>query len=181
MKKAITIVLALVISMPLLAEKPDVSEEKNVLKVNTLSLIVGTGSVFYERKINDFTSGQLGVAYLNYKFDGTGFSGLILTPEVRFYAKQDAIDGFYIGPYIRYQNFGVTLKESTDHFGYTNFGGGVSLGRQWVTKSGFTMDLFFGGHYAKGNASAELQGESFSGDIFEGFRTRMGFALGFAF
>jgi hypothetical protein len=181
MKKVFTIALALIISMPLFAEKPEVSEEKNVLKVNTLSLIVGTGSVFYEREISDLTSAQLGVAYLNYKFGDTRFSGIILTPEVRIYAKQDAIDGFYIGPYVRYQNYNVAVDESNDEAGYTNFGGGVSLGRQWVTNSGFTMDLFFGGHYATGIASAELEGESFESDRFEGFRTRIGFALGFAF
>ncbi len=173
--------MTLIISIPLFAEKPEPSEEKNVLKVNTLSLIVGTGSIFYERKISDLASAQLGLAYLNYKFSETRFSGLILTPEIRIYAKQDAIDGFYIGPYLRYQNFNVKLNESNDNVGYTNYGGEVSLGRQWITKSGFTMDIFFGGHYALGKASAEVEGDSFNSEIFEGFRTRFGFALGFAF
>ena len=103
MKKLFTAILAIMIAAPsVLNAQAQESEEKNVLKVNTLSLIVGTGSIFYEREITDAMSGQLGVAYLNYKFDNAKFSGLILTPEARFYVKKNAIDGFYVGPYLRY-------------------------------------------------------------------------------
>jgi hypothetical protein len=182
MKKLFTLVLAIIIAAPLFANgAPEVSEEKNVLKVNTLSLIFGTGSIFYERKINDFTSGQLGVAYLNYKFGDAKFSGLILTPEARFYVKKNAIDGFYVGPYLRYQNFKLEDTETQEEASYNNFGGGFVFGRQWITDSGFTMDLFFGGHYGSGKLSADNQTESWESPPFEGFRTRIGFALGFAF
>ncbi len=182
MKKLITVFLAIIIAAPLFAKgAPEVSEEKNVLKVNTLSLIFGTGSIFYERKINDFTSAQLGVAYLNYKFDDAKFSGLIVTPEARFYVKKNAIDGFYVGPYVRYQNFQLenTVTEATAS--YINYGGGFVFGRQWITNSGFTMDLFFGGHYGSGKISSDNETESWESPPFEGFRTRIGFALGFAF
>ena len=62
-------------------------------------------------------------------------------------------------------------------------GGGLLFGRQWITKSGFTMDLFFGGHYGSGSAKASDSGGTswFNTDLFSGFRTRVGFALGFAF
>lgn len=103
MKKLISLALLAILVLPIMAqEKPSVSEEPNVVKVNTLSFIVGTGSIFYERKISDNLSGQLGVGYLSYKIEDSKFTGLILTPEVRFYPKQNAIDGFYLAPYFRY-------------------------------------------------------------------------------
>ncbi len=182
MKKLFTAILAIMIAAPsVLNAQAQESEEKNVLKVNTLSLIVGTGSIFYEREITDAMSGQFGVAYLNYKFDNAKFSGLILTPEARFYVKKNAIDGFYVGPYLRYQNFKLEDTVDQDEASYTNFGGGFVFGRQWITNSGFTMDLFFGGHYGSGKLSADDGVDNWESPPFEGFRTRMGFALGFAF
>jgi len=180
MKKIIVLALVGLLAIPAFAQESNVSEEKNVVKVNTLSLIVGTGSIFYEREFNDNMSGQLGVAYLNYSVEDTKFTGLILTPEYRFYPKGNAIDGFYLAPYVRYQNF--SLKADADKATYSNIGGGLAIGRQWVTKSGFTMDLFFGGHYGSGKVDIKSGTEgSFSTGSFEGFRTRIGFAIGFAF
>ena len=180
MKQLIVLALAGLLAIPSFAEEPTVSEEKNVVKINTLSLIVGTGSIFYERKVADNLSAQLGVAYLNYGIQDTRFTGLIATPEVRLYPKKNAIDGFYLAPYVRYHNFSLKVEE--EKATYLNFGGGISIGRQWITDSGFTMDLFFGGHYGAGKIILEADSEDpFSTDLFDGFSTRMGFSIGFAF
>jgi len=56
----------------------------------------------------------MGVGYLSYKIEDSKFSGLILTPEVRFYPKSNAIDGFYLAPYFRYQNFKLENTETND-------------------------------------------------------------------
>lgn len=179
MKKIITLMLLAILAIPSIAQESNESEEKNVLKVNTLSLIIGTGSIFYEREFTNNLSGQMGVAYLNYKIEDAKFTGLILTPEMRFYPKQNAIDGFYIAPYVRYQNF--SIEGDNGKGTYSNIGGGVAFGRQWITKSGFTMDLFFGGHYGSGKVEVESGTEDFDTAKFDGFRTRIGFAIGFAF
>ena len=106
MKKTLILFLVLVLAIPAFSqEKTDVATEKNVLKVNTLSLFVGTASIFYERKISDMTSAQLGVGYMGYKVSDVRFTGLFLTPEFRIYPKKNAIDGFYIAPYFRYHEF----------------------------------------------------------------------------
>ena len=180
MKKILLLILACSITLSSIGQ--DKSTEKNVLKVNTLSLVLGTGSVFYERALSDNLSAQLGVGYLNYGAGGTRFSGLFLTPEVRFYPKQGAIDGMFLAPYLRYQNY--TLKVDAGGKGSLGvFGGGVAVGRQWITNSGFTMDLFFGGHYGGATLKAEDEtGENiFNVDPFDGFGFRIGFALGFGF
>lgn len=182
MKKTLILILVVVLAMPAFSqEKSDVSIEKNVLKINTLSLFLGTGSIFYERKISDLTSAQMGVAYLSYKYSDTRFSGLILTPEVRIYPKKNANDGFYIAPYLRYQKFMVKNTTDNSEGSLSSMGGGLVFGRQWITKSGFTMDLFFGGHYGSSSVKVDSGTDSFDKDLFSGFKPRVGFALGFAF
>lgn len=156
------------------------ASNQNVLKVNTLSLLLGTGSIFYERKLAENRSAQAGAAFLRYEINETTFTGLILTPEYRFYMRGNALSGPYLAPYGRFQKF--SLKSGGDKGTYRNLGGGVLFGRQWITKSDFTMDLFFGGHYGNGKISVESgDEEDFETDEFEGFRPRIGFAIGFAF
>jgi hypothetical protein len=183
MKKALIILIAVFFAIPSFSqEKSDVSTEKNVLKINTLSLFVLTPSIFYERKISDMTSAQLGVGYMGYKVSDARFSGLIITPEFRIYPKKNAIDGFYIAPYLRYMNLSAKSRAEDTKASLSVMSGGLLFGRQWITKSGFNMDLFFGGHYGKGSAKANSGDTSwFDSDLFSGFRTRVGFAIGFAF
>lgn len=183
MKKLLILSLTLILTISSFAQNnPGVSTERNVLKVNTLSLFLGTGSIFYERKLSDLTSAQLGLAYMGFKLNDTKFAGLILTPEVRIYPKKNAIDGFYIAPYLRYQKF--TVKNTTDpsEGSLTSMGGGLLFGRQWITDTGFTMDLFFGGHYGSAAVKVDTGStDSIDSNYFNGFKPRVGFALGFAF
>ncbi len=184
MKKTVILLLLSAMMFPAFSqEKSDVATEKNVLKLNTLSLFVLTPSIFYERKISDMTSGQVGVGYMGYKVGDVKFTGLFLTPEFRIYPKKNAIDGFYIAPYFRYMNLTVKSTSANSSATLSVMGGGLLLGRQWITKSGFNMDLFFGGHYGSGSAKTTSGGTTswFNNDLFSGFRTRVGFALGFAF
>lgn len=155
----------------------DEQESKNTIKVNTLSILVGTGSVFYEREISSNSSLQLGTSYMNFKFSDFKYSGLILTPEYRFFPKGNAINGMYLGPYIRIQNYNASITEG--EVNYFNYGGGGVIGRQWIRPSGFTMDLFAGLHYSKSKITAgEALDESFD---FSGIGTRIGFSIGFSF
>lgn len=183
MKFFLVLLMAIVLSIPSFSqEKSKVSTEKNVLKVNTLTLIIATGSIFYERKVSDLTSVQLGVAYLGYKISDAKFSGLILTPEFRIYPKKNAIDGFYIAPYLRYLNLTAKSTVEDTNASLTVMGGGVLFGRQWVTDSGFNMDLFFGAHYGSGSVKGNSDdSEWVDSNLFTGFKTRVGFAFGFAF
>jgi hypothetical protein len=180
MKKTLILILALGFAFNSFSQdQPPVASEKNVMKVNTLALIIRTGAVFYEREISDLTSVQLGIAYMNYKIDNTHLDGIGITPELRFYISRNALDGFYMGPYLRYNNFGFDDNNSTGR--YKAFGGGVSFGRQWIFKKGFLIDLFFGGHYTNSNITLTSGTETPDFTKIEGFSIRTGFALGFAF
>jgi len=182
MKKTVVLFLLSVITFTSFAQSDEnVAQEKNVLKVNTLALIIGTGSIFYERKVSELVSAQMGVGYMNYNLGETKFSGLILTPEARFYVRKNAIDGFYIAPYLRYSQYKYNDEEGTDEGSFTSMGGGAAFGMQWIMKKGFTMDLFFGGHYTDGSVDIQSGGEPNDITKIEGFKTRVGFAIGFAF
>jgi len=180
MKKLAAILIILGFAVNSFAqEEPAVAPEKNVLKINTLALIIRTGAVFYERELSDLMSAQLGIAYMNFRIDETKLDGVGITPEIRFYIRKNAIDGFYLGPYLRYNNFGFEDESSSGR--YKAFGGGVSFGRQWIFKKGFVIDVFFGGHYT--DSSIELTSGTEEPDFtkIEGFTIRTGFAIGFAF
>jgi len=183
MKNFFVLLLVVILAVPAFAQEvskaSSVSSEKNTLKINSLSLFLGTGSIFYERKFSDMTSGQLGIAYMGLKLHDTKFSGLILTPEFRIYPKKNAIDGFYMAPYLRYQNYSLT--NGPDKGTLSSMGGGLLFGRQWITNSGFTMDLFFGGHYGSSKVKLDAGTDSFDTNGISGFGVRVGFALGFAF
>jgi len=180
MKKIIILFLTLILTCPSFSQdKTLVTSENNVLKINSLSLFLATGSVFYEHKLSDGASGQLGIAYVGLKFQDTRFTGIILNPEVRIYPHKTAIDGFYVAPYLRYQNY--TLESGADKGSLSSIGGGVLFGREWITKSGFVMDLFFGGHYVSRNIKVDSGTNSFNTNLITGFGIRVGFAIGFAF
>jgi hypothetical protein len=118
---------------------------------------------------------------MGYKFGDTKLTGLFLTPEVRIYPKKNAINGMYIAPYLRYQN--LTLSDAESKGTLSSIGGGLLFGRQWITKYGFTMDLFFGGHYsnAKVTVNSGPSADTFDTGFFTGFGVRAGFTLGFSF
>ena len=174
MKKTILIAIAVFAFFGAAAQ-----EAKNTIKINPLSALLKTGSVFYERKLNEGTSLQLGVAYTGIKLDDTKFEGLAITPEVRFYLKQKAISGLYAAPFLRYQNYSVT--DGTDKGTYTSFGGGALIGRQWVYGSGFVLDIFFGPSFNSGDYKVKLGTEPDIKGGIDGFGLRTGIALGFGF
>jgi len=115
----------------------------------------------------------------------TRFRGLGITPEYRFYLSEnkDAPAGFYVGPFLRYQNFNVSDELSTAEGSLSTFGGGVLIGGHWLFKEKFSLDTFIGPSYASGNLSVEdnASEESFDIGFFDGFGVRFGVTIGYAF
>ena len=156
--------------------------EKNTIKINPLSALLRTGSIFYEHKLSEKTSVQLGAAYTGMKISDTKFSGVSLTPEFRFYPKQNALNGLYTAAFLRYQDYRVKDEESAAKGSYSSFGGGVLIGRQWVYSSAFTLDIFFGPSFNSGKVKADDgSNEPEINSAIDGFGIRTGIALGFAF
>jgi len=160
-------------------------EKKNAIKLNLFSPIVKSGSFFYERALTTKTSAQLGVGFTSWgKNDGVKLSGLFITPEFRFYPSGNVMNGFYVGPFLRYQNLKIEDKSDgmNDKATLTTFGGGVVVGRQWVFGKVITFDIFAGPSYNTGNVKVTQGTDNI--DIpgaIDGFGARVGLTLGVNF
>jgi hypothetical protein len=165
----------------------DGSTKSNVFKVNIFSPIVKTGSFFYERKLNEKSTAQLGVGFTAYNRSGIKITGIFFTPEYRFYLSNDkeAPQGFYIGPYIRYQNLKIedtSVDPSTpDKATLSTFGGGISIGHQWIFSDIISLDIFIGPNYNTGTVKVTSGGDPDVPANFKGFGVRFGTTLGIAF
>lgn len=154
---------------------------KNAIKVNIFSPVVKTGSFFFERAINEKSSAQLGVGFTSYSKGGTKLSGLFFTPEYRFYLSNEALNGFYVGPYVRYQNLKLEDKDYASKGTLTTYGGGVVVGRQWMFSDRITLDIFAGPNY---NSKKLEYTEGTQSDLpasATGFGVRFGVTFGVAF
>jgi hypothetical protein len=156
----------------------------NAIKLNPLSLVFATGNVSYERAVSENQSFQFGVFYSGLSISGIKYSGLGLTPEYRFYfgGAREALNGVYAAPFLRYQSFKLTEKESTDKTTFSSFGGGAIIGWQKMWDSGFVLDLFAGPSYNAGKFKNSSDEDEFdvSGAI-NGFGLRTGVTIGFGF
>lgn len=158
---------------------------QNAIKLNPLSLIFATGNVAYERAIGPSSSVQLGAFFSGFSISGLKYSGVGVTPEVRFYiaGKKQALNGVYVGPFLRYQNFTIKDKETDDKASYSSFGGGAVIGWEKTWGSGFVLDLFVGPSYNSGKVKAD-DGNDDEFDVkagIDGFGLRTGITIGFSF
>ena len=158
-------------------------EKANAFKANIFSPIVKTGSFFYERALNEKSSAQLGVGFTAFNKNDTKISGIFFTPEYRFYLSGEAMDGFYVGPFVRYQNLKVENKSTGSEGTLSTFGGGAVVGRQWLFGNIVTLDLFAGPSYNVGDVKYKNTGapEDEIPGSFSGFGVRLGVTLGIAF
>lgn len=156
---------------------------QNVVKINIFSPIVRTASVFYERAVDQNKSFQLGVFYTGFGSEGTKFSGYGITPEFRFYlSTSDAPEGAYIAPYLRYQSFSITDKETDAKGKYASVGGGLLVGKQWLLKDKISLDAFVGPAFNAGKVKATAgEEQDFELGGMGGFTLRPGFTFGYKF
>jgi len=179
MKKIFVLLTIVCAGYNLQAQK---TEPNNNIKVNILSPVVRTGSVFYERRLGASTTAQLGAFYTGYSADGLKLRGFGITPEFRYYASKDkgAMNGFYVAPFVRYQNY--TISEDINKGTLSTVGGGLLLGSQWLLKGGLNIDLFAGPSYNSGSVKIKSGTDSFDlpGGV-NGFGIRGGLTVGIAF
>jgi hypothetical protein len=184
--KKISLLFAIVL---LLSFGVNAQTKSNAIKINPLSAFLATGNIQYERAVNESSSFQLGVFYTGVSFADTRFTGLGITPEYRFYVGNgEALDGFYLAPFARYQNFTITAPATSGGIdeakaSLSTFGGGLILGRQWLAGEAFVIDVFIGPSYNGGNLKVD-QGSEEAFDntgLFTGVGVRWGVVLGYAF
>ena len=179
------------------------SAQNNVLKINVLSPLVKTGSFFFEHKLSESSSFEIGGLFTSWSINDadTDVTGFAITPEYRFYLSntKKAMEGFYVGPFLRYQN--LTLKNTSTYTDFDNngntvtrteesaaelntFGGGVVVGHQWLFKQRFSLDTFLGPSFNGGSISYKTTSngsDTIDPGPFDGFGIRTGVTFGIAF
>jgi hypothetical protein len=157
---------------------------QNAIKLNPLSLVFATGNIAYERAISGNQSLQLGVFYSGVTISDLKYTGLAVTPEYRVYfaGQKQALNGVYVGPFVRYQSFRIKEKDSNYQADFTSFGGGAVIGWEKTWSSGFVLDIFAGPAFNAGKFKNKADEDNFdvAGSI-DGFGLRTGITLGFAF
>jgi len=205
MKKNIQLLVLLILLLGFAKTASAQVSSKNVIKANLLSPIIGSYNFFYERVTSKKLSVQLGVGFTNTQIQAssigtttstTTLTGFRINPELRFYPSDhnQAPKGFYIAPYISYQNLTLTLTNNISGINaegrasLNTFGGGLILGRQWLIAKVVALDLFMGYGRNAGtlrlDASASANGftaSDFSTSSFNGVGVRFGLSLGVAF
>ena len=180
MKKALIIPVLLLFTIAAFAQK------ENAIKGNILSPVLKVINVQYERAMGEKGSAQLGFYYINTAIFGseTRFKGLGITPEYRIYPGGTPLEGFFVGPFLRWQNIEVS-DELTDTSADVSFiGGGVIVGKQWLFGESVTFETFIGPQYSAAGdlkLSAGAQEDSFDIGPLDGFGLRFGITLGFPF
>ncbi|NVN95687.1 MAG: DUF3575 domain-containing protein [Bacteroidetes bacterium] len=164
----------------------------NSIKVNPLSMIFGTFSGMYERKISDNISLGLSAGFVS---RSTGiasimeytYSGFTLAPECRYYFSE-AIQGWYGSAFFTFssitEKMTVTGQDDLKNT-ITVIGGGVVAGHQWIW-GGFTLDVYAGIGYTSMSVSYDSSYDpnqvlGASGLSFSGVLPALGTAVGYSF
>jgi hypothetical protein len=184
MKNLIVIAVLLITGV---TAKAQFTPHPNAIKINPLSLVLATGNISYERAIGEDKSIQVGAFYSSFGLSDLKYRGFGITPEFRFYfaGKKQALNGVYVAPFARYQNFRLSEKDNNDNKAtFSTIGGGATIGWQKMWGSGFVLDLFAGPSYS--SMSLKAEGESEEDDFnvkggFTGFGVRTGITIGFGF
>jgi hypothetical protein len=96
---------------------------------------------------------------------------------MRFYFTEQGVNrGFYLGPYIKYQQMRRIYSDASLNENSSGVGGGLTLGYQWVRQRGFVMDVFLGGGYFLISSPFEK-----TDSTAPPTDSRIGFSLGYGF
>ncbi len=205
MKKTITIITITIITINANAQENDSIFGKQwyktlAIKSNFLSYIGGFINLQAEKAISNKASLSL-IYVLGFKTPDGGGQGYSIGLEYRYYFKgKPLVKGLYLAPFIRYRdisffqieeyndgNTGNTIKKHQP-IPYTNYGGGVVLGKQLAfVKNKLLFDFYGGLDY---NTESTKNNPALGTNIFfdakkmydsfmEGFGIRMGATIGY--
>ena len=161
----------------------NVNAQENVIKVNPLGLLFGSAEFSYERALNEKSSAELSVAYINLNAnfsngEDAGVSGLGVEGKYKFYfsKSKDAPRGWYAAPVASY--FSISGKAGNNDGKVSAVTAGAIAGYQWVfgrSATGFALDLNFGAQYLSAQTSGDINGLTIGGIL-----PRLGLAIGYA-
>ncbi|MCX8471002.1 MAG: hypothetical protein RLZZ118_2153 [Bacteroidota bacterium] len=165
---------------------------KNIFKINLASLAFNNYSAQYERIITEKLTFALGARFMpetplplsaNFKdqlsqvdtafsstFSNSTLSNFAITPEIRFYLSNNVGKGFYVAPFLRYEDWTLKVPFNTKlqsgkplnislTGNKTVIGGGMMLGTQFSIGKRIVLDWWIGGVYG-GSNKIQISAES---------------------
>lgn len=188
-------------------KKANYGDPQNAIKLKLIPLLFNMVSLQYERALNEkmsvacdlnflFYSSTIGAAGLS--GGKVSYSGFGISPEFRFYPGEEALKGFFVGPYISYLGMSIKaegmgsngLAGTAEITGINAIGGGALLGWKWLIADAFSIETHIGANYLSltipstvtvnySNGTSDIQsGPDFSAS---GFLPTGGVSLGYAF
>ena len=145
------------------------------------SFQLGVAGTFGYKDGGNYYNGNYNGNY-NYS-DRSSTSGFAITPEYRFYLSERHASpaGFYVAPFVRYQYLRTTNDSYTydPYTGLTSpgqsyeaslnaFGLGIIVGKHWIFKQRFSIDVFTGPGYTFTSTSSNQPGYTPSRGNFVG-------------
>jgi len=185
MKKSALFIISLIIISAGYAQ----TDNKNVVKIFPTSFLFGKATLGYERVLNDNSSFTLNIGlpsgispskYVSFEetewlnlIDGK-LDGFLLMPGYRFnFSKKGAPLGFYIEPYLKYEEFSTSwqaefIDDENERFlssfdgSYSGLGVGIQMGFLFLIGDVVSIEWSFFGLEAK-TPNAEIKYTDLSG------------------
>lgn len=170
-KNLLTLSLLFFMVVTSFAQKVD---PKNVIKIGFPVVFVGSVNLAFERAINEKVSFQIAGGYRHlvddYGFtwpdadntrgdDSKIYTGYTVVPELKYYLTNStwsAPKGFYISAFGRYGKYDVEFQDNTStnndynaKYSYTESGGGVLGGFQFIVAKVLVMDFYIGPQFKR--------------------------------
>ncbi|MES2778933.1 MAG: DUF3575 domain-containing protein [Bacteroidota bacterium] len=187
--KAILLTISICLAGIAYAQRPNglsatgEQDHAHILKVSLLSPFVGTLNVHYEKRLDENSSFQLEAFY----FSGQIFNqqsdvrGGGLTANYRFYLTKQFPAGWFVQPFLRYQQYwplpSVRLRNDIN---IQVGGAGIVFGYQLVAANRISFDAFAGPVYSRLFVNNQSVGNKYL-PVFNGGWLRLGVTLGFLF
>ncbi len=152
--KAVKIILVITAVLIVSFQKPAVAQDSvvnrnNELKINLIGAIIGIPSIGYEKLITSNTSIGVSVGFGFGKDDYFSQFKFLVMPHYRVYFGREDAAGLFIEGNLAFartqDNDAVYLDNVvTKRFTTNNFGLGAAVGEKYMTKNGYTGEIFGG-------------------------------------
>jgi hypothetical protein len=154
------------------------------VKMNIISTAaVKTLNLIPEYAITQRWSAQTGFYRTNnFHFREHVFSGMAITPEVKFHLTPTYLKGVYVSTFFRYRKLSWDIPSKGVGADFISLGGGFTMGYQFLIKNLIVLDLFIGPAFSSHDLKVKTGVvDDFKLGITAGVGVRSGIGLGIAF
>ncbi len=159
------------------------SNQKNILKINPLGIIFGSGSFSYERAIGANSSFEINSSFGIYSYREIKYTSFGIGADYRFYLfkMKEAPKGFHIGPGagLVFGNAKLNPIYGELEDAITGYIVNGTLGHQWIFKNKLSIDIAAGAQYVKYNFKDKAG--IYFGEAYSGVLPALILSIGYAF